>query len=316
MNRKCFWGLPALLVAGLSTQAAEADRYLPADTEQVVVFNVKQIDAPLFKKYVLPDVQKNLKANRDYKQLQEATGLDVFKDVDSVVIANSGTTGKKALLIVRGQFNQDKIHETVAAVAKNEKEKVKITKAGERNLYEATGKDGQTVFATFIDNGTIVASPDRDMVTAAADGKGGKISKDLVAALETADAKQSIWMAGLVPAEATRALGQDEKGPAQAMKKIKSGSAGITVTKSISVSGLVSTGEADAARAVAKEVDGAKNLLTFFAATNEQVKPFAEEVLRTLKIKTNKGDVTVSFSLSEELSKQAAEMIPRPEKKD
>jgi hypothetical protein len=312
MNRKFLWSLPALFVLALSAQSAEPDRLLPADTEQVVVINVKQIVAsPIFKKYALPDIEKQLKDNKEYKQLQEATGLDVLKDVNSVILANSGSTGKKALVIVRGRFDQDKIHKTATAVAEQDKEKLKIGKLGERNLYEVSG-NGQTVFATFIDGTTIVASPEKEFVAAAASGKGGKITKDLAAALTLADGKQSIWMAGLIPEEATKALGEAQQGPAQAIKKIKAGNGGLTITDSITVTGTASTGDADAAKEVAKALDGAKGLLTFFAATNEQVKPFADEVLKTLKIKTDQGNVSVSFVLSEEIIKKAVEMIPKP----
>jgi len=312
MNRKHLWSLPALLVLALSVQSAEPDRLLPGDTEQVVHINIKQIlGSQLFKKYALPDIEKQLKDNKEYKQLQEATGVDVLKDVNSIIIANSGTTGKKALVILRGRFDQDKIHKSASAFADLDKEKLKISKLGELNLYEASG-NGQTVFATFIDGTTIVASPEKDIVTAAADGKGGKISKDLAAALEATDTKQSIWMAGLVPEEATKALGQAQQGPAQAIKKIKAGGAGVTITDSITVSGSASTGDADAAKEVAKALDAAKGLLTFFAATNEQVKPFADEVLKTLDIKTKEGNVSVSFKLSEDIIKKALEMVPKP----
>src|SRR5436309_3524679 len=130
MNRKSLWSLPALLVVALSVQSAEPDRLLPGDTEQVVVINVKQIlGSQLFKKYVLPDIEKQLKDNKEYKQAQEATGLDLLKgDVTSVVIANSGTTGKKALMIIRGRFDQDKIHKTATTFAEADKEKLKISK--------------------------------------------------------------------------------------------------------------------------------------------------------------------------------------------
>src|SRR5436305_6233402 len=116
MNRKSLWSLPALLVVALSVQSAEPDRLLPGDTEQVVHINIKQIlGSQLFKKYALPDIEKQLKDNKEYKQLQEATGVDVLKDVNSIVIANSGTTGKKALVILRGRFDQDKIHKSASA---------------------------------------------------------------------------------------------------------------------------------------------------------------------------------------------------------
>lgn len=308
MNRKSLWSLPALLVLTLSSPAAEADRYLPADTEQVVVVNVKQITgSPLFKKYLLPEIEKHLQDNKDYKQLQEATGFDLLKDVSSIVAANAGGTGKKAMVIVRGKFNQDKIHKTALAIA--EQGKLKISKLGDRNLYEAANKD-ETVFATFIDDTTLVASPDKAFVTAAADGKGGKVSKEMAAALEAADSKQSIWMAGLLPEDVAKSLAQAQ-GQAEALKKVKSGGGGITITDSIVVSASASTDDPAAAKELAKVLDSNKALLNIVGATNEMIKPFADEVLKTLAIKTDKGNVTVSFKLSEDLVKKATELIPK-----
>ncbi len=314
MIRKHTWGLAALVIAAVvsASPAADADKYLPADTEQVAVINVKQIlGSALVKKYALDDLQKQLKDNKEYKQLQEATGIDILTDVHSITIANSGTTGEKAMVIVRGKFDTDKIHKTAEAFAKEKKDELKIDKIGERPLYEGT-KDGKSLFVLFIDGTTMVASPSKDFVKTAAEGKAGKINKDLATALEGVDAKQSIWVAGLIPDEARKQLDNLRQGQVELLKKVKAGSGGLMITDTVTATVTMSTGDADAAKKLEEAGKGLKGVLAFFAMSNEQIKPFADELLKTLDIKSSKGDVSVSFKLSEDFIKKAVEMIPRP----
>src|SRR4051812_19544288 len=110
MACKPLWSLTALLVLAAGVRAAEPDRYLPADTEQVAVINFKQLTgSKLFSKYAKTEAEAALKDNAQFKQLQQVTGgIDIFKDVSSIVVANAGGKGAKALVIVRGTFDLDK----------------------------------------------------------------------------------------------------------------------------------------------------------------------------------------------------------------
>ena len=112
--------LPAFAALALlaPARAAEADRYLPAETQQVAVVNVKQLlDSPLVKKFALPEVEKQLKDNKEYKQFQDFTGIDILKDVTSVVVGNVSTRGDNFVIIVRGKFDTDKIHKSAQQYA-------------------------------------------------------------------------------------------------------------------------------------------------------------------------------------------------------
>jgi hypothetical protein len=305
-------GLTTLLALAfvLPVRAAEADRFVPGDAEQIVVINVKQLlSSPLVKKYAAAEIEK-LKGNKEYKDIQTITGLDLTKDVNTIVIANAGTDGQKAMVIVRGKFNLDKISTIAELHAKNKKDEFKIGKVGDRPLYEVI-KDGQSGYFTFIDGTTMIGSTSKDYVTAAATGKTGKINKDLAAALQTVDSKQSIWIAGLVPEEAKKQLDNVQQGPVEALKKVKAVMAGLNVTDSLAAGLSMSLNDDKAAKELAEFANQAKGLIAFAAAGNEMIKPFADELLKTLQVKTANGTVSVSFKLNEDIIKKAAELIPK-----
>lgn len=306
-------GLTALLALAfvVPVRAAEADKFIPNDAEQVVIINVKQlVGSELIKKFALPEFEKNLKDNKEYKQFQTLTGLDLLKDVDSIVIANAGTTGDKAMVIVRGRFDLEKIAKTAELVAKDKKDEFKIGKLGDRPLYEGV-KDGKSAFFTFIDGTTMVGSPSKDYVAGAAEGKGGKLNKDLAAALESVDAKQSILFAGLVPEEAKKQLDNVGQGPVEALKKVKAATAGLNITDAVTAGLSLSTGDPKAAKEIGEFATQVKALVAFAGQSNEMIKPFTDEFNKTLKINTNRGNVSLSFKMSEEIIKKAVELIPK-----
>src|SRR5206468_1258592 len=108
------------LAAGLAAapaRAAEADKYLPSDTEAVVGINVRQLlDAPLVKKYALEQIKDALKKNAEVTTALQAMNLDPFKDVNSVVIAVSDKVAQgQGLAIVHGNFDVSKITSTLEA---------------------------------------------------------------------------------------------------------------------------------------------------------------------------------------------------------
>jgi hypothetical protein len=311
---KRLWGAALVALAlALPARAAEADRFLPGDAEQVIVVNVKQIlESPLVKKYALPEIEKQLKENKDLKQLQTLTGLDPLKDIHSVVIANSGSTGEKALLIVRGKFDVEKIHTVVQAVAAD-KGDVKISKLGDRNLYESK-QQGRPSYFTFFDGTTMIGSPSKELVATAIEGKGGKVNKDLAAALQAADAKQSIYAVGLITEDLRKQAAKVAQGPAESLLKIKSVSGGLNVTKDLAGSLQVSTGDPRAAKELSDLAQVGKGLLAVAANSNKEFGPLADELLETLKIDTAQGDVKISFKVTEKTVEKALQAVPKPDK--
>src|SRR5262249_51588519 len=119
------------LVLGLalvgSAHTAEGDRYLPEETEKVVVINIKQMmGSPIIKKNLLSKIEDAIKENKDLKALQQATGLDLLKDVHAITVGNTGKPGDKVTLIVHGKFDVDRLSKVLEAVAKEKPDELKI----------------------------------------------------------------------------------------------------------------------------------------------------------------------------------------------
>jgi hypothetical protein len=304
----------AVALAALSVsaaRAAEANKYVPADAEAVIHVNVKQIlGSPLAKKHLLPQIEKALKDNQQLQQVLTLVGLDPLKDINGITISNAGQKGDKVLVVFHGKFNADKINTTAEAVAKDKKGDLKIIKIGGKNVYESAAKD-RTVYSTLVDGNSLLVSTNKDYIAAALGGKTGRINQALKSAAAGVDAKQSVWGALVVTDEIRKSLAQKD-GPGAAIgPKLKAITGGVNITDGIAVAVQVQTSDAKAARELREFGDQAKGLLAFVGAQNEEVKPFTDELLKTLKISAEKTDVNVSFKLSGAIVEKAVEKLPQ-----
>src|SRR5262249_9410592 len=114
-----------LSVAGVAS-AADVDPYLPDDAEAVLTVNVRQIlDSPLIKKHALESVQKLLESSslKDLKDLD----LDLQKDIDRLVFANSGSEADRLLFIAHGRYEVAKFEAKALALANAQPKQWKIT---------------------------------------------------------------------------------------------------------------------------------------------------------------------------------------------
>src|SRR5262245_58717183 len=190
-SRKSSWllaGLAALCLAA-PAGAADASKLVPADAEQVVFVNVEALlKSELVKKHALDQVKAALKDNADAKKLFDAIGLDPLKDINSVLVANAGQKGDKVLVVAQGKFDLEKIHKLAEAVAREKKDELKILKEGTKTVYQGT-KDGNSLYASFVDKNTMVASTSKAYVVAALKGEGGKPGKALATAMKAVDTR-------------------------------------------------------------------------------------------------------------------------------
>lgn len=309
-TRKGLWA--ALAVAALTApaaRAAEVSKYVPADAEAVVHVNVKQIlGSPLAKKHLLPLIEKTLKDNQQLQQVLTLLGLDPLKDVSGITISNTGQKGDKVLVVFHGKFNANKINTTAEAVAKDKKGNFKVTKLGGKNVYESPAKD-QTVYSTVVDEQTLLVSTNKDYVAAALDGKTGRISQALKSVIGSVDAKQSVWMAVQVTDQMRQALARQDGPGAAIAPKLKAITGGINITDSVAVALQVQTSDAKAARELRDVADQAKGVLAFVGGSNEEAKPFVDELLKTLKINAEKTDVSMSFKFSGPIVEKAVQKL-------
>src|SRR5262245_42187139 len=99
----------AVLAAGLAApaRAAEVDPLLPAETESVLVVNVRQVlESELIKKYALGQIKQSLEGN-DAQETLKKLGLDPLKDVDRLTVGSWGKDKDdvNVVAVVRGKFD-------------------------------------------------------------------------------------------------------------------------------------------------------------------------------------------------------------------
>jgi len=297
------WMLVLGLCVAAPLRAAEADKYLPSDSQFVVAVNVHQLlESPVVKKYGLEKVKEGLQKD-EAKEFMQKTGLDPMKDVSSFLMAGNPSASQqdRVLVIVHGKFDIAKIESTVdEELKKKGSEDVEITKEGSTRLYKIKNKNAKAgqpehFFAAFASPDTLLISPVKSYVT---DGLStskteAKLSKDLQAVLEKANSKKAVWMAGLITEDVKKGMANFPL-TANIATKLESFTGSVGVTDAIQVDLHVHATDAKSAEDLGKLLEAGKG---FVPQDNDMVK----ELMDGLKISSEKTTVTVTVKVSADL---------------
>ena len=318
MMRLSRLGLAAALAVALAAptaRAAEPDRLLPADADTVMYVNVKQlIESDIVKKYALEQIKQAL-AGQDAKKLLEELGLDPLKDVEKMWVGTSGkdASDMKALVVVHGKFDPDKLFKAAEAATKKDGDKFSMVKDGKNTtMFKFQPDQGNPVYGTVVDDTTVIAGTDKKMIATAlkqaADKKKSPITADLTAIVKKMDEKSSMFVASVVKGkfDAVKLPGGgqlpiDLSGLEKALPKTDTMSIVIKVGADISLEVTFGMKDDDAATdmgaALKAIIDGVKPLGQLAAAADPRFKPLPE-VLKTIKSDVKNKDVTVSAKLT------------------
>jgi hypothetical protein len=138
--------------------------------------------------------------NPEIAGILKACNLDPMKDLDSVTIAGrfDFMMTKKAVILVRGKFDENKIVETAKAGAKDGKYTFSTTKEGSFSVHEVKGEHGDPAYLIFTDKNTIAASPSKEYLLEVAGGKTGKLDAQMAKALSKATGKESMFASAII----------------------------------------------------------------------------------------------------------------------
>jgi hypothetical protein len=297
----------AVLALAMPVRAADVDKYLPDDTEVVVVLNAKQLlDAPLVKKHFLEHIRALIKSSDEAAKILESVGFDPFKDLTSITGAMS-TLGSEAkgLIITHGEFDRAKFEAKADEMAKDKSDTFKAHKEGNHKVYEVKGE--KSVFVAVVDKTTIVASPEKQSVLDAfARGEGkkkGMVKKEIQDLIEKANAKQSLWFAATAQAFLKSELASDERAKKN-LEKMDNMTAGFTVDKGVLFTLAIATKSAANAKELAEEIkeglNQAKGILALLADQNKQIAPLVDTV-GNLRVNTEGSTITLKSEVSEEI---------------
>jgi hypothetical protein len=294
----------------LPIRAAEVDRYLPEDTEAVLVVNAKQLlDSPLVQKHFLEQMRELIKSNAQCEGILKSLGFDPFKDLTSMTGAISMMgSDAKGLLITHGQFDKAKFEAKADEVAKDKGDILKISKEGDRKIYEVKHDAAEKPhFIGIVDASTIVASPDKQYVLdafAKGDGKKkGTVKRPIQDLIEKADPKQSVWFIATANAFLKGDLSGDDKAKKN-LEKMDSITAGLTVDKGVKLGLAISTKSPANAKELADEIKEGlgqvKGLLALMADQDKKLAPLVDTV-GSLQVNTEGSNITLKSEVSEEI---------------
>jgi hypothetical protein len=301
-------GLTAFLAVAIvvSARAVEPDKFIPSDSEAVVVLNVQQIlNSPLVKKYAMEQAKAALKGNDDANKFFKATGLDPFQDIHKVILSASMNKGAepKILILVRGKFDVEKIQAAIAEEAKAKGDEIKIVKKGDVKIYEIKAQ-GKPVFAAFADNTTLVLSQSSEQTEAGIKG-GGKPSATLLTALEKLGGKESLYAAAVVTDDMKKGMAGNPQFKELA-PKLQYITGIFDLTNDFKMKLAVQTSDSKAADKVKATLSQFVPLIGLMAAgQQEKLAPAVNELVKKIEIKKDDNNaVTVSLVVTEEMMKE------------
>ncbi len=187
------------------TGAAKEDLALvPKEADIIVMANVTRMRNTAMWRKIVDVRDSNAQSKKDYDEFVQKTGLDPFKQVDSIFVAvpQGGGDQKEFASIVRGQFNEAKLVAYAREQAKKEGRDVNTTEYNGKKLY--TDNQKGEAWATFLDGKTLVIGGKEwvKKVVDLAGNKGGESAKKneiLASLLKRAKTSDALWGAGVVP---------------------------------------------------------------------------------------------------------------------
>jgi hypothetical protein len=183
-----------------STAGPEEFAYLPADVNGVAYANVGVIMSSQFTE----KLRQVLPTGEEKAKLQAELGLDIERDIDSVVAGGTGTgPGKNGIVLVRGRFNQGHLEALAlqhGGVAQDYKGK-KLLVFDRSNELQPRDVSGHHPFATlaFLEGG-LLAFGDRTAIERAIDANASRenVTKntDIMRLISEVQAGSDAWAVG------------------------------------------------------------------------------------------------------------------------
>ncbi len=297
------FGLAALLPLTSVQAAAVPDQLTPSDAELVVQVNVRQmLQTPLAKKHALDPLKALLERSSETSQLLRAAGLDPFKVIDTIALSASGRSlfDGKLLVVVRGSFTPDKVLAVVDDYAKKHPDRVKNCKDGDLPMWEIHS-DNKSFYAAFADNKTLVMTA-KKKDTAAVVHRVGQTPQQPSAAMQAALAHlrgdESMWLAMAATEDIKQLLKSDDtaKDFADALQSV---TGALELSEDAQFRLVIHTDNAQAAAKIKGKLDELMPLLSFLGAGKDKSGQIAKEVIDSIKLKTEKNDVSVRIHVTD-----------------
>lgn len=304
-----------------TTRAADPDPLLPADSEGVMFFNMRQlVDSDIIKKYALEKLKEGLESEDAQKQLKKF-GVNPLKDIDKVTVGFWGKEGEEPKFggTIRGKFDPAKLFEAVQEEAKKNPDKVSLVKSGKYTIIKATNENAQPntpkeFFGAVADENTIVmASSEQfcvDLIKRAEEKvTKAALSKEVTALLVKMDDKATFYFCGLnkmkeapkFPPQAGQVLDDPEKF-AKTLVAMKDFSLVLRCNEDVGVEINMGMKDKDSQKdmdeMMSDLVGKVKAFLPLVSGSQPNMKAVSQELSKSMKVKSNESDVSITTKVS------------------
>src|SRR5262249_23778915 len=206
-----------------------------------------------------------------------AVGLDPLRDISSVTLAAPGSdVQNRALFIVSGNFNVERIHAAADEAIRSDPESLRIHRQENLRIYENKGKDGNSPgYAAFADRNTLLIARSMRPILAAAQSAGRPapgVKKELQELIREADSKESLWSTALATSEVREVLRGNAQTAAVA-DKISSFTGAVVLGDAVQAAIQIHATDARAAVEVHKLMEALKGFVQFAALSNKEYGP-------------------------------------------
>jgi len=300
--------LTAAPIPGVKAGGDDGDRWLLDDAEVIMVFNFKQLfDSKLMKGGYTDKLRDAIKNNEKAKEMMDKLGLDVTKDVDSILISAAGKDKEsaKGRIVFRGNFDTDKLSKAMKT-----NDKVKASKEGGVEVFEIEAQGGVNLYGAFNGKTTFVLTESKEATASLAkDGpsKAASLNKDVKAALATFTGKESMALVVVISDEIKK-LGAAQPQLQTALKGLKTITASVTAEEGVTLKLVGNTTDSKAATALEKQMNGLKAIADLAVGMNDMIPAPVKEAVEGIKIDKTRDSVIVTMPISKELIEKAAKM--------
>lgn len=305
-----FFVAAALSLTLLGTGKAfgvEPDAMIPPDSEFVLSARPKQLlESPFLKAQGWDVLLKTLLATNDtVQQILETTGIDPFKDIESLQMTTKGQGPEaEVLIVVRGKLNPKKIAKAIEEQGENSGAPVKKFKEKGATLWELK-TPGPSIYVGFLENKAVLAATKKEnLVSCLTGGFKESVNDDLRTALEKVDGKEGVWAAGVITDQARRGMDrQDDLKPLA--DKMESWAASFDMTDTMKFAIDLYAKDAATARTLK---DLTENKFFPFLKernqrNNEAAKKRMDTVMKDLKLETKGKSVSARLTVDAEMLK-------------
>jgi hypothetical protein len=280
---------------------------LPADTHFVMGFDVKRVvSSPMWTRMA----SKPGMRPEGLKQFETMTGLDPARDIDQIVVAGRGGSGKNTpqpLVIATGRFDLEKLGGTLAMAEEAEKRQLEGT-----TLFTMTKQNdkGETESSTLalLDPGTLVFGPTPGVEAVVASRSRGETpltqNTELIKLVEGVKPGSTFWVVG----DSTILAGMPDRIPTPGMGGSGS-SVGLNLPplRSLTLTGdfdpelsMALTGVAVDEAAATKLADVVRGLVALMSLQAQQ-KPELAQLASAFSVSTETNTVLINARIPYDL---------------